>query len=85
MNFISLIGIVDNYNEKTNMVNIKVEKKNMKKNNMEKNDNWYELITCLIPKKIIMKNKTKIEKGQIIGIKGRIHNGQILTERLQII
>ncbi len=30
MNFVSIIGIVDNYNEKTNMVSIKVEKHNKK-------------------------------------------------------
>jgi len=84
MNFIALIGIVENFKNVNNTVdcNLKVEKSG------ENQDQWYDLIQVKIDGDTFKKELKELKEGDIIGVKGRIinnnNNHEVVCERLQI-
>jgi len=81
MNFVALIGIVENIqlNNNVTLARIKVEK-----NNEENEENWYDLIEVEIPNNTFSTELKEITNGDIVGVKGRISsNKNVLCERLQ--
>jgi len=81
MNFVALIGIVENIelNNNITLAKIKVEK-----NSEENDENWYDLIEVEIPNQTFSAELKEISHGDIVGVKGRIStNKNVLCERLQ--
>jgi len=84
MNFVALIGIVNKINKKTDTTEIllKVEKPEDNKTEI-----WYDELNISIKNNDFMEEISKLEEGNIIGVKGRIATIPqqiVIAERVQI-
>ncbi|MDR0856895.1 MAG: hypothetical protein LBM76_00690 [Mycoplasmataceae bacterium] len=86
MNFLAIIGIADEQSklqDKT-IISVKVEKPFVENSD----EDWYDLIEVEAENDLFKDELNKLEKGSIIGIKGRIKKiGEKLScvcERMQI-
>ncbi|GMO16590.1 MAG: hypothetical protein Ta2E_07920 [Mycoplasmoidaceae bacterium] len=82
MNFVALIGIVEEIKieHTVSIVSIKVEK-NLNEN--EKNE-WYDLVLVELNNNDFASELNKINKNDIVGVKGRLSNNKVIVERFQI-
>lgn len=85
MNFVAIIGIVENTKPSKNSnteITVKVEKPFYREN-----ENWFELVKATVANDVLEPFINKIEPGCIIGIKGRLEpakNNNIVGERIQL-
>ncbi|MDR2823010.1 MAG: hypothetical protein LBV37_00525 [Mycoplasmataceae bacterium] len=88
MNFIAIIGIVDQLikmqESDSTVVKIKVEKPFIE----NQDDEWYDLVDVKLDKNIFKKELNLISTGSLVGIKGRIKMDNnymhLVGERLQV-
>ncbi|MDR2369526.1 MAG: hypothetical protein LBD63_02765 [Mycoplasmataceae bacterium] len=88
MNFVAIIGIVDQVTKlpESNdaIVNVKVEKTATNSSD----DDWYDLVPVSINRETFATEMKQISHGQIVGIKGRINFVQnklcLIGERIQV-
>jgi hypothetical protein len=88
MNFVAIIGIVDQitmlHKSKDTIVNIKVEKTDT---NRSDND-WYDLVPVSLNREKFVDEMKQISRGQIVGVKGRMNFVQnklrLVGEKVQV-
>ncbi|MDR2821367.1 MAG: hypothetical protein LBV53_00220 [Mycoplasmataceae bacterium] len=82
MNFVALIGIVESMNIDKNdtICMVKVEKPELEANS----DNWYDIISVKLNSEMFKTELESAKTGDIVGIKGRIVNSNVVAERLQV-
>jgi len=81
MNFVALIGIVENIELINNITLAKIK---VEKSSEETEENWYDLIEVEIPNNTFSSELKEIGHGDIVGVKGRIGtNKNVFCERIQ--
>lgn len=87
MNFVTMIGKIDNINKQkwNSIITLRVEKPFMDSQN--END-FFDNIDIFLNNQIFQQDLKKMEKGFLIGFKGRIKNEnnnlKIIAEKIQI-